>query len=139
MRATSDSSLSMNYHIKAVVKVCNSQLRSISQVRTYLTGEAIEKVLHAFVSSHFDNGNSLLYGLHDYRINCLQRMQNIAARICTKTKKFKHISQCNQITILAPCCKCIEYKIIILTFKCMPNLAPTYLKELLVPYVPIVH
>ena len=84
-----------------------------------------------------DNGNSLLYRLSDYQINQLQRIQNTATRILTKTKKFEHISPVIRSLHWLPVAKQIEYKILMLTFKCLYNFSPTYLKELLVLYVPI--
>ena len=48
-------------------------------------------VIHVFFTSGIDYCNSLLYGISDYNINCLQRIQNSAARIVTHTLKFDHI------------------------------------------------
>ena len=134
--ATFDASLSMGDHITSIVKSCNYQLRSIGQARRYLTDDATEKVLHAFISSRLDNGNSLLYGLPDYQIKRLQRIQNTAARILTRTKKFEHISPVIRSLHWLPVLKRIEFKILLLTYKCIHNLAPSYLKELLEPYHP---
>ena len=59
--ATSDTTMSLDYHIETTVKSCNFQLRSIGQARKYLSKSAAEKVLHAFMSSTLDNGNSVVY------------------------------------------------------------------------------
>ena len=66
-----DSSMNLNEHVITLVRSCNFQLSCIGQARIYLTRDAIEKFLHAFLPSRLDSGNSLLYGLHDYQIQCL--------------------------------------------------------------------
>ena len=123
-------------NIKSVVTTCSFPLRSIGQARRYLTDEATEKVLHSFIASCLDNGNSLPCGLTDYQINRLQRIQNTAARILTKTNKFEHISLVIRSIHWLPFANRIECKILRLTLKCLNNLVPTYVKEFLVPYMP---
>jgi hypothetical protein len=60
---TFDRTMCLHDHVTSIVKSCNFQLRSIGQARKYLTKDSAEKVLHAFISSRLDCGNSLLYGL----------------------------------------------------------------------------
>ena len=122
----------MKLHVNNVVKSCNYQLRQIGRARRFLTYEATEKVIHAFLSSRLDCGNSLLYGLPDNQITKLQRVQNIAARILTKTRKHEHISPILQQLHWLPVSKRINIKIITLTFKCLHDKAPSYLQDLIV-------
>jgi hypothetical protein len=129
-----DDSMNLNEHVTALVKSCNFQLRSIGQARKCLTRDATERVLHAFLSSRLDNGNSLLYGLPDYQIQRLQRVQNTAARILTRVKKHEHISPIIRSLHWLPVSKRIDFKILTLVFKCLHNDAPTYLQELIQPY-----
>ncbi len=90
--ATFDEHMNLQPHVSSIVKSCNWQLRRIGQIRKFLTLEAAEKLIHAFISSKLDNGNSLLYGLPDYQTDRLQRIHNTAARILTQTHKFAHIT-----------------------------------------------
>ena len=60
--------------------------------KVFLTQEALVTVVHAFVTSRIDYCNSLLYGISDYNINRLQRIQNSAALIVTNTRKYHHIT-----------------------------------------------
>ena len=48
---------------------------------------------HPFVTSRIDYCNSLLYGLSDYNINCLQRIQTSEAHIVTYIQKYDAITQ----------------------------------------------
>ena len=51
-----------------------------------------ERVVHAFISSKLDYCNGLFYGLPSSEIQKLQRQQNAAARLITRTQKFDHIT-----------------------------------------------
>ena len=102
-----------------------------------MTQEAAEKIIHAFTSSHIDCGNSLLYNLPDYQIERVQRIQNTTARIQTLTKKYDHISPILKSLHWLPVEKRINFKILTLTYKCLHNLAPIYLEELIKPYNPV--
>jgi hypothetical protein len=89
---TFDNTMCLHDHVTSIVRSCNFQLRLIGQARKYLTKDAAEKVLHAFISSRLDCGNSLLYGLPAYQIQRVQRIQNTAARILTRTKCWEKTS-----------------------------------------------
>jgi hypothetical protein len=134
--ATFDEHMTLKPHISALVKSCNWQLRRIGQIRKFLNREASERLIHAFVSSRLDNGNSLLYGLPDNQIARLQRVHNTAARILTLTKKYDHITPILQELHWLPVKQRIIFKIVTLTFKCLNGLAPAYLANLLTPYAP---
>ena len=49
-------------------------------------------MVHAFITSKLDNLNRILIKIPDYKVKCLQRIQNNAARIVSKTKLHEHIS-----------------------------------------------
>ena len=61
-----------------------------SFLRKYLDPHATEPIVHSFVTSRLDMGNSLLFGLPQDQINRLKRIQNAAARLVTLTKKRSH-------------------------------------------------
>jgi len=57
-----------------------------------LTQESLLTVVHAFVTSRIGYCKSMLYGISDYNINRLHRIQNSAARIVANTRKYDHIT-----------------------------------------------
>ena len=61
------------------------KLRNIAAIRDHLTTSATEQLIHSLGSSRLDYCNSLLYGVLKYKINYLQRVQNIAAMIVTRS------------------------------------------------------
>jgi len=61
-------------------------------VRSSLNEETAKTLVHAYVSSHLDYCNSLLYGVSNELLQKLQVIQNAAARVVTGAKKFNHIT-----------------------------------------------
>ena len=66
----------------------------------------------------------------------LQRLQNSAARLVTRSKKFTHITPILHQLHWLPVKSRIYFKVLLLTFKCVYGLAPTYLKDLIHMYTP---
>ena len=87
----------------------------------------ISLCLHAFISSRLDNCNSILFGFPDKELNKLQRIQNMAARVITLSKKRDHIPpvmyKLHWLTIHAR----IVFKLLLLTYKALNGQAPTYI------------
>ena len=111
-------------------------LKKIGSIRRFLTSEATEQLIHALVSSRLDYCNSLLSGIPDYKCDKLQRIQNTAARIVTRTKKRDHISPVLCKLHWLPVQFRIHYKIALLVYRIFHNLAPDYLSELINIYQP---
>ena len=72
------SSLEMSNHVKTVCRVSFMQLRLLRCIKDNLTQDLLEKVTHAFISSHLAYGNALLYGLPRLNVSKLQHIQNVA-------------------------------------------------------------
>ncbi len=52
----------------------------------------VEKLVHAFMTSRLDYCNALLGGCSASSINKLQIVQNAAARVLTRSRKYDHIT-----------------------------------------------
>ena len=74
--------------------------------------------------------------LPDYQLKRVQRIQNTAARILTRTRKHDHITPVLEALHWLPVVKRIDFKILTLAYKCLHNLAPKYLEDLLEWYTP---
>ncbi|KAG1677117.1 Pre-mRNA-splicing factor ATP-dependent RNA helicase PRP16 [Nymphon striatum] len=69
--------------------------------------------------------------LPDHLIVRLQRIQNSAARIVTLTRKHEHITPILQTLHWLPVSQRINFKLLMLTYKCLNNQAPAYSSDLL--------
>ena len=78
-----------------ISKTCNSAfyyLYNLRHIRKYLSKDNPKTLIHAFISSRVDYCNSLLYGLPEYQLNKLQRVQNMCARLICNESKYCHIT-----------------------------------------------
>ncbi len=95
-----------------------------------------EMLIHAFMTSRLDYFNALLGGCSACLINKLQMVQNAAARVLTRTRKYEHISPVMSTLHWLPIKHRIDFKILLITYKALNGLAPQYLSELLLHYRP---
>ena len=87
-----DKNLSISIHVRKVCSKVFHGLYSIRQMEKYLSEDATKVLVHAFVTSHLDYCNSLLYGIPKYQHGLLQRILNAAAWIVFLVSKFSHIT-----------------------------------------------
>ena len=131
-----DKNMNMKKHIQSVCRACYCHIRNIGKVRRHLTQKAAQSIIHAFISSRVDHMNALVYGCHKYLLLKLQKIQNNAARIVTRSRRRDHITPVLSHLHWLPIEKRIEYKIQLTTFKALHGLAPGYISDLLTPYEP---
>ena len=74
-----DKELSLKQHVNDICKKGILAIRSISQMRKYLSHDNLKCIVNAFVTSRLDYCNSVLYGLPKLEHDKLQQIQNIAA------------------------------------------------------------
>ncbi|KAI2660988.1 RNA-directed DNA polymerase from mobile element jockey [Labeo rohita] len=131
-----DSNLSFENHISHVTKTAFFHLRNIAKLRNMLPVSDAEKLVHAFMTSRLDYCNALLGGCPASSINKLQIVQNAAARVLTRSRKYVHITPILKSLHWLPIRFRISYKIALLTYKALNGLAPAYLTSLLPRYNP---
>ncbi len=127
-----DSYLSFENHISHVTKTAFFHLRNLAKLRKMLTDE--EKLVHAFMTSRLDYCNALLGGCPASSIKMLQIVQNAAARVLTRSRKYDHVTPILQSLHWLPIKFCISYKILLLAYKALNGLAHGYLTTLLSRY-----
>ena len=123
----------MGDHITKTSSAAFYYLYNIRRIRKYLSKECTETLIHAFISSRLDYCNSPLYGLPAYQLQKLQRVQNSAARLVFHESKFCDITPLLRALHWLPVAYRIVFKILLLTFKAIHKLAPTYISELVSP------
>ena len=128
------STLSMDKQINSICQSAFYHLRNIAQINEHISFLHCETLIHAFVTSKIDHYNILLSGLKQDQLWKLQYVQNSAARLLTGTRKHKHITPVLRDLHWLPVHERIRFKILLMTFKCLNQLAPSYLSDLLIHY-----
>ncbi len=111
-------------------------LRNIAKLWNMLPVSDAEKLVHAFMTSRLDYCNALLGGCPASSINKLQVVQNAAARVLTRLRKYDHITPILQSLHWLHIKYRISYKILLLTYKALNGSAPAYLTSLPSRYNP---
>ena len=124
-----DSSLKFDKQISSVIKTSFFQLRLLAKVKPYLSPSDLERVIHSFITSRLDYCNSLYVGIGQTLLRRLQLVQNVAARLLTGKRKHDHITPVLASLHWLPVQFRIDFKILLLVFKVLNGLAPSYLAD----------
>ena len=133
-----DHSISMSAQVNNLCKNLVFQLhQKASSIRPFITEEAAKTLVTTLILYRIDYCNSLLSGITKENINKLQLIQNHAAKLVKKKKKYDHVRPLLIDLHWLPVSFRIDYKIGLLCFKIINNLAPIYLKNIIhVMYLP---
>ena len=128
-----DNKLSFNAQINRVCQVSYFLLKNLRKISSKLTDINLKILLvKSCILSHIDYCNSLYIFLPDNKIKKLQRVMNAAIRFIYNLKLSDdysitfYMKQCHFLPVKAR----VEYKIAVLVYKCLNNLAPEYLANL---------
>ena len=127
-----DKSLSMEPHINNVVSHCYKLLKDIGDIRNLLSNEETEQLVHAVISNRLDYCNSLLFGLNKSVVQKFQKVQNAAARLIVHRKKYESIRQDIHNLHWLRINERIVFKILITVYKCLNDMAPEEIRNLLI-------
>jgi hypothetical protein len=106
-------------------------IRSLAMIRDHLPRDLTSSLCTSLVLSRLDYCNSLLAGIPKCSLRPLQLAQNMAARLVFRTSKYSHVTPLLQQLGWLPIAKRIEEKMLMLTFKSINGLGPSYLSDLL--------
>lgn len=128
---TQDSCLTMERQVNKVTRACYYHIRRIGRIRNSITTDACRTLVQATITSRLDYANVLLHGLPKSLIQKLQRVQNAAARLISRTRKRDHISPVLVQLHWLPVEYRLQYKVILYTFKAVHGTAPAYINDLI--------
>ena len=131
-----DSEMSMSYHVNLICRNLYFQIRNVNSIRKSMSKKVTASVIHSYIISRLDYGNALLFNANNDQILKLQRVQNAAARILSKTSKYTHITPVLKELHWFPVVERIKFKILLLTWKIVNGCAPPYFDEVISEYVP---
>ena len=133
---TIDSDLSMSSHISNLSRSVYLEIRRIKQISKFVNENCLKTLAASFILSRLDYCNALFKNIQGYQIEKLQKLQNFAAKVVLKKSLYDHVTPCLMELHWLPIKYRIDFKIAVTTFKCLNDLAPSYLSELIEIYTP---
>jgi len=103
-------------------------------IRPALTSDNAIMLTHALIASHVDYCNSVLFQTAAVHLRPLQSVMNAAARLAVKKRKSDSITPTLRDTLHSLLVReRINFKLCLLVYKCLHQLAAPYLKSMISP------
>ena len=129
-----DHRMSLDDELIPTQQACNIQLRNLRRIAGRLSFELKIQLVHSCVLSHLDYCNAVYGSLSEANISKLQKIQNSAVRFIFNLygkKSWESITPYAKKLHFLPVRYRIMYKAALFVFKCLNNLAPKYLSDLI--------
>ena len=95
------------------------QLRDFRRIHPLISKTAAITLANSFIHSRLDYCSSILYGLPNYSIHHLQKIQNLAARIITSSVRSSQITPVLKSLHWLPVNYCINFRIFCIIVCCI--------------------
>ena len=125
-----DKNLTMSDFTNSKCRVAFYHLYNIKKCAKFLNQTAISALVNSLVHSCLDYCNVLFTGIPAYNLIKLQRVQNYAARIVTKSHRLTPSLGLLKELHWLPVRYRIKFKVLLLVYKSLNNMAPIYLTEM---------
>ena len=122
-----DSDASMKTHISRTVSSCFAVLCQIRSIRRSVSQQTLQSLVVSLVLTRLDYGNATLAGVASNQLDRLQSVMNAAARLVCSERKCDHITPLLQDLHWLRVPQRIEFKLAVLAFRCLHDMAPPYL------------
>ena len=132
-----DEDLSMDCHITNLSRAIYLEIRRLKQISKFVSESCLKTLAASFILSRLDYCNALYKNLNKCQIEKIQKLQNFAAKVVLSKSIYDHVTPCLIELHWLPVSYRVDYKIAVLTFKCLHGLAPSYLSNLIEEYRPV--
>ena len=126
-----DEQLSFRDHIKNTARSALFTLHNLKPIRNHFSQKSFEALIHAFITSKIDYCNSLFSGIPYSSLRPLQLVQNYAARLVLRENRYTRATPLLERLHWLSVSHRVNFKILLITYKCRNDLAPKYLTELI--------
>ena len=126
-----DEHLNFKQHITKTCQPAMFNYFKIRSIRPLLDVPTTARLCLSLCILHLDYCNSVLYGLPNTTTSKHQRIQNMCACLALRRGNRESITECLKELHWLPIKQRIEYKILMLTHKCVNKIGPNYLLDLI--------
>ena len=123
--------LNLKEHISQKIYKGMTNFTRIRPVRRFISVDACMALVIMLCIFHLDYGNSLLYGLPKKTVGRYQLMQKICDKLTLWESKYVRSTEPLCRLHWLPIQQSIEFKILVLSYKCIGGDAPRYLQDLI--------
>lgn len=126
-----DCSLTFRKQVVTLKSACFNKLRYIAKMKAFLNTKQMSILVQAVIISSLDYCNALYYGCSKSVLGQLQVIQNRACRVIFGLKKRDSVEEKYKSLHWLKIEERIEFKFLLLVYKSLHGLAPSYLSDLL--------
>ena len=119
--------LIIKFHL---IKCCFVQLCDFRRIRPLIYKTAAMTLANSLIHSRLDYCNSIFYGLPNYSLHRLRKVQNTAACIVTRSVRSSHITPAPKSLHWLPVNYRINFKICCITHRALSLHEPCYLSSM---------
>lgn len=131
-----DSALTMESHVNHLCKCLHLELRKIQQMSAFLDTNSVKQLVTSYMFYKLDFCNVLLSNIPNDLIDKLQKIQNHAERLITKTPIRAHITPSLIKLHWLPVRARLDFKTAVLCYKYFHGIAPPYFSKIIANYFP---
>ena len=125
-----DSELTLTGNVSKIVRACNLTLLNLWKIGNKLSLDLKVKLVNTLIHSRLDYCNGLLAGASAKDLGRLQKVQNAATRFIIGRRSIRSTSDYRKQLHFLPVANRIQYKLCLLTYKCLNGLSPKYMSDL---------
>ena len=131
--------MDMRVYIDKLAAICFFHLRRLRQLWFVLTSSSMQQLVSAFIISHLDYCNLVLYGLPAITLAPLQRVLHAAVCLVANLGYRDHVMPAMKELHWLPIDYRIKYKLCLMMHTAVNNRSPTYITDTLVPTSSLLH
>ena len=119
----------MRTHVSRTVSACFATLRQLRSIRRSVTRPVLQSLVAALTQTRLDYSCSTMAGLPARQLNRLQSVLNAAARLVYSARRTKHVSSLLRELHWLRVPQRIEFRLVVLAYRCLNGIAPQYLAD----------
>ena len=124
-----DAHLTYDFHITKLMSSCMSKLCQINRVKDSFNSDTLTLVIVTLIISRLLYCSCVWSNTSSSNLKKIQAVQNFACRIITNIRKFNHVTPSLRQLNLLPIEQLMLYRDTVMIYKCIKNLASSYLSN----------